>query len=49
MGTNVAVIYAILVMAFLERKLYTRVNEMYPSDYAEYIIKTGDNLLMTIF
>ena len=39
MGTNVAVIYAILVMAYLERKLYTRVNEMYPADYAEYIIK----------
>ena len=39
MGTNVAVIYAILVMAYLERKLYTRVNEMYRADYAEYIIK----------
>ena len=39
MGTNVAVIYAILSMAYLERKLYTRVNEMYPADYAEYIIK----------
>ena len=49
MGTNVAVIYAILVMANVERKLYTRVNEIYPADYAEYIIKTGGDLLMTVF
>ena len=49
MGTNVAVIYAILVMANLERKLYIRVDDMYPANHAEYIIKTGGDLLMTVF
>ena len=49
MRTNVAVIYAILVMAYLERKFYTRVNEMYPADYAEYIIKNWKRFIDDCF
>ena len=38
MGTNVAVIYAILFMAYLEQELYQNLRNMYPQDYSQYII-----------
>ena len=44
-----AVIYAILVMAYLERKLYTKVKEMYLTDYAEYIIKNWRRFIADCF
>ena len=38
MGSNVSVIYAILFMAYLELQLYSNIRDLYPPDYAEYII-----------
>ena len=37
MGIKVAVIYAILRMGFLERKLYSICSQYYPQDYVTYI------------
>ena len=37
-GSNVSVIYAILFIAYLELQLYSNVRDIYPRDYAEYII-----------
>ena len=39
MGSNVSVIFAILFMAYLEIHIYQNVRQMYPQDYAEYLIK----------
>ena len=33
MGTNVAMLYAIYFMAYLEQELYQNVRNMYPQDY----------------
>ena len=38
MRTNVAVIYAILFVAYLEQELYQNVRNMYLQDYSQYII-----------
>ena len=40
MGSNVSVIYAILFEAYLELQLYSNIRDIYPCDYAEYIIHT---------
>ena len=49
MGSNESVIYAILVMAFLELKLYQNVRTIYPEDYAEYLIKAWKRFIDNCF
>ena len=49
MGTNVAVIYAILFMAYLEQELYHNVRNMYPQDYSQYIINAWKRFIDDCF
>ena len=49
MGSNVSVIFAILFMAYLEIHIYQNVRQMYPQDYAEYLIKAWKRFIDDCF
>ena len=49
MGSNVSVIFAILFMAYLETHIYHNVRQMYPQDYAEYLIKAWKRFIDDCF
>ena len=48
-GSNVSVIFTILFMAYLEIHIYQNVRQMYPQDYAEYLIKAWKRFIDDCF